>query len=497
MRGLVAEAFQKVSSEHKDRVAIYALSERLTPTFAELANDAHVLHRALEALRLPPNPTIVSNVGNRTSFVPLFVAGLGCGSGFLPLDGGASPREVFDLADSCSADLIVIPARPDGPEAWRDVVSDWLPCGLAAIRRMPADGPSWRQGETDALVLRVTSGSTGFSKIAVMREQSLVNDGRHVIEAMGISSHDISAATVPMAHAYGMGNLLLPLILEGSPIAMRDRFVYAQWASDVTELGVTMFPGVPFIFDHLRRADAAAAPLSRLRLVVTAGAPIDFETLRYFKDRFGVKIHSLYGTTETGSITFDSSDALSDRVTVGWPMPETTVVLSETDDVRSGGRVLVRGSAVSRGYAFNEAVDESAPVFTPDGFLTGDLGRLADDGQLVLVGRVSAFVNVAGRKVSPGEIERVIAELPDVSQVWVLGVTDGARGQELVACVSRRNGSLSAAAVRTHCAAILSPYKVPKRIVFADELPVTSRGKVTRQTVEALLKSRENSREHL
>jgi long-chain acyl-CoA synthetase len=258
-----------------------------------------------------------------------------------------------------------------------------------------------------------------------------------------------------------------------------------------------MFPGVPFIFDYLRRADTAAAPLSGIRLVVTAGAPIDFETLRYFKDRFGVKIHSLYGTSETGSVTYDSSETLSDRVTVGWPLPETTITLTQTDDVQSGGRVLVRGTALSRGYAFGETADASAPVFTPDGFLTADLGRLAEDGQLVLVGRVSAFVNVAGRKVSPGEIERVIAELPDVSQVWVLGMGDGARGQELVACVSRRNDSLSAASIRTHCAAVLSPYKVPKRIVFADELPVTGRGKVTRQTIEALLKSVDDSRERL
>ena len=71
---------------------------------------------------------------------------------------------------------------------------------------------------------------------------------------------------------------------------------------------------------------------------MTAGAPIDFQTLEYFKDRFNVKIHSLYGTTETGSITFDASDGLSDRVSVGWPMPETTVTLTPSSDFESGGR---------------------------------------------------------------------------------------------------------------------------------------------------------------
>ena len=165
--------------------------------------------------------------------------------------------------------------------------------------------------------------------------------------------------------------------------------------------------------------------------------------------------------------------------------------------MESEGRVHIRGSAVSRGYVFSDADDESAPVFTADGFLTSDLGRIADDGQLVLMGRMSSVVNVAGRKVSPGEVERVIAELPEVAHVWVLGIADGARGQELVACVSRRDGALSAASIRTHCAAILSPHKVPRRIVFADDLQVTSRGKVTRQAVEALLRTDEGQQQRV
>jgi len=440
----------------------------------------------------------VSNVGNRMGLIPLFVASLGRGSSFIPLDGGASAREVFDLADAYSADLIVMPSESGDGDAWRGVEFAPLPCGLSAIRRKPAGGQVWRApGETDALILKVTSGSTGLSKAAVTSELSLINDGRHVIEVMGIGSRDIGAATVPMAHAYGMSCLLLPLVLTGSAIVTRDRFVAAQWAQDVSERGVTVFPGVPFIFDYLRRAEAVAAPLRDIRLVVTAGAPIQFETLRYFKDRFGVKIHSLYGTTETGSVTFDASDALNDPVSLGWPVPETTVTLNRTGDMESEGRVHIRGSAVSRGYVFSDVDDESAPRFTADGFLTSDLGRLADDGQLVLMGRMSGFVNVAGRKVSPGEVERIIAELPEVAHVWVLGIADGARGQELVACVSRRDGALSAASIRTHCAAILSPHKVPRRIVFADDLPVTSRGKVTRQAVEALLRTDEGQRQRV
>lgn len=487
MAGLIAETFDAVVSNSPNRIALYGLSEGVTRTFAEVREDAAAIDRALRAIRLPRCPTIVSNVGNRTGLVPLFLAGLGAGASVVPLDGGAAPREVFDLADTYGADLVVVSSDT---VTFREMATVPLPCGLAAILRRPGKGPWWRQNnETGGLVLKVTSGSTGSVKVAVTTEQSVLNDGRHDAEAMELSATDIGCATVPLAHSYGMGALLMPLLIKGMSLVFRDRFVHAQWAGDVERMGITVFPGVPFIFDYLGRAGDSAAPIAAIRLVVTAGAPIDFETVKYFKDRFGVKIHSLYGTTETGSISFDSSSTVDDRVTVGWPLPETTVILTETPDIPSGGRILVQGSAVSRGYAREDAADTSTPVFTANGFLTPDLARFADDGQLVLLGRVAGFVNVAGRKVSPGEVERVIAELPGVAHVFVLGIADGARGQELVACVSRRTPALTAATVRAHCAATLSPYKVPRRVIFADELPRTERGKIARDDVEAHLKN--------
>lgn len=337
MTGPIADTFDRISSQHRNRIAVYGLSEEVTRTFAELRDDVSALERALCALHLPSAPTIIANVGNRTGFIPLFLAGVGLGSNFLPLDGGASAREVLDLADVSGADLVVVPAEA---AAFRPMAPAPLPCGLWAIVRRQTSDPCWRAPhETDALVLKVTSGSTGPPRLAVTPEKSLLADGRHVIDAMAIEANDVSVATVPMAHSYGMGNLLLPLLLKGSPVVLRDRFVHGQWASDVKQYGVTMFPGVPFIFDYLRRVGDAASPLGGIRLVVTAGAPIDFQTVEYFKDHFNVKIHSLYGTTETGSITYDASDNLSDRVSVGWPMPETTVTLTPSSDFDPGERI--------------------------------------------------------------------------------------------------------------------------------------------------------------
>jgi len=491
MPGPLADQFHRISSEQPDRIAIHGLSEGVTRTFAELRSDAETLGRSLRGLKLPDRPTILSSLGNRSGFIALFLASLEAAATLLLVDGDATVSEVKELADVYDADLLVVPAETSRFSA---TARASLPCGLAGIVRQSTQNRPWRAPhESDALVLKVTSGSSGRSKAVVASVQSLISDGEHVIEAMDISAQDVSLAAVPMSHSYGIGNLLLPLLLRGSPIVLRDRFLPAEWARDVMQFGVTMFPGVPLMFDHLRQLGPVAEPLACVRLLVTAGAPIDFRTIEDIKTRFGVKVHSLYGSSETGSITFDSSLELSAPVSVGWPMPGTTVKLVQSTEAAGAesGRILVRGNAVCQRYAFEDTEGERSSAFTAEGFLTADIGTFDANGRLTLVGRVSNVVNVAGRKVHPGEIERAIAEMPGVVHVWVTGVAAGRRGHELVACVQRGLPALSERAIRAHCAARLASYKVPKRIVFADQLPISARGKVTRVAIEEFLQKAE------
>jgi acyl-CoA synthetase (AMP-forming)/AMP-acid ligase II len=496
MNSPIGESFDRVCAEHRHRVAVLGLSEHVTRTFAELGDDVVDMRRALVGMGLPERPTIVSHVGNRSGFIPLFVASLSLGAGLLSIDGDAPTREVAEMATVYGADVIVTVTGAGGVE---DPSAVPLPCGLTGLVCRRLDGSSWRRPhEIGGFVLKVTSGSTRASKVVIASEQNVLSDAENVIAAMDIQAGDVSLAAVPMAHSYGMGNLLMPLLLRGSRIVLRDTFLPAQWTKDVAEFGVTMFPGVPFIFDYLRRLGDAAAPVSGIRLIVTAGAPIDREILAYFKDRFRATVHSLYGTSETGSITFDSSSDVSDPVSVGWPLPGTTVTLVPMPGLGlSEGRIKVQGAAVAKRYAHEGPEGERSSEFTSEGFLTADLGRFGEDGRLTLLGRVSGFINVAGRKVHPREVERVIAEMPGVLQVTVLGASSGARGQELVACVERRFPTLSRAAIREYCGERLSPYQVPRRIVFTDELPVSSRGKTQREAIEAHLKAAADPAESL
>jgi long-chain acyl-CoA synthetase len=210
-------------------------------------------------------------------------------------------------------------------------------------------------------------------------------------------------------------------------------------------------------------------------------------TTRGFYDRFGLKIHSFYGTSETGGISFDEGDTIGAADTVGRPVPGVTITLRTDEGLpASSGRIHVRNGGVADGY-----VGESGGEFCDGGFLTGDYGTFDADGRLLLTGRVSSFINVAGKKVQPAEVEDVLREMPGVREVRVLGATDRQRGEQVAACIvgDPTGPALSVLAVRKFCSARLAPYKIPRIIVCLDAIPVTARGKVDRRALEEAVRA--------
>jgi long-chain acyl-CoA synthetase len=221
-----------------------------------------------------------------------------------------------------------------------------------------------------------------------------------------------------------------------------------------------------------------------LDTVISAGAPLDRATAGAFAQHTGHRIHSLYGTSETAGIAYDADPDPAGDVTMGRPVPGVTLAFRPDPAAPDGGgRIHVSGPAVSSGYA--AGADDDA--FVDGGFLTGDLGAMGADGRLRLQGRVSAFVNVAGRKVQPDEVEGILRTHPLVADVRVFGLPDERRGEQLAACVVPRNGSLGVVTLRAFCAHRLAAYKIPRRLVLVAELPRDERGKVSRKALETLV----------
>lgn len=476
MTSEIAEAFQKLRRDTPDRALVLVPGVDTVLTVTAVAECATQVGRALDAAGVSPRGLVAAAIGNRPAAVAAFLACRQRGGPFLPLDIGTPVAEMGVIGSQFGAAAILL-ATPQSIVGFSRLTP--IAGGLTVAL------PDKNAGESrypEAAVLKMTSGSTGNPRLTLTPEASLATDSRNLMASMDVRPHDIQIAAIPLSHAYGFGNLLVPLLLQGTAIVMREAFVPQRLPDDARRSGARVFPGVPFMFEHFVTNPSPEGWPAGLCRLLTAGAPIERSTVEKFRERFGVKIHSFYGTSETGGITFDDSDGPAGEGMVGKPLPDVSLTLMPQDGAPSGGgRVLVKGPAVIRGYA--DGID--AESFVEGGFLTGDLGTIDDNDQLWLSGRISSFVNVAGRKVQPDEVERVLRTMDGVADVRVLGVADVRRGEQLVACLVMQGEPPATVWLRQYCAARLAAYKIPRSFVFLDEIPLTERGKTDRRRLES------------
>ena len=453
-------------------------------TFEEIGKTRDAIRVALHDLGVDPGAAVVSFVGNDPVFFSAMTACLEAGAALVPL-GDATDVEAVGVIQQAGAVAVITDRTLPLPSVGRRALTPRVSLHKLASH---AGQRSYRP----SVVLKLTSGSTHLPKAAIASEANLVADCRHIIQAMGIGPNDINFGCIPLSHSYSIGNIVMPLLWQGSRVVLRHVFSPSQFLTDVAATGATVFPGVPFMFDRMKSADIATVP-SCLRLLITAGAPIDAKTVSWFRGRLDRKVHSFYGSSETGGIAYDDSEDVLEPLNVGRPMPETEISIRQPVDEAYAGRIFVMGNAVTSGYA-NQDEDESGSGFLGGGFLTADIGYTNDAGQLVLKGRASRLVNVSGRKVDPSEVERTLLNFPGIANAHVMGVPCDTRGQELVAFLVRTDAALTPIAIRQRCAEMLSAHKIPRQFVFIDRFPVNARGKIDRQALQRLASSHRASR---
>jgi acyl-CoA synthetase (AMP-forming)/AMP-acid ligase II len=440
--------------------------------------QAHLTYaEQLRSAGLRRGQVVLSVVGNHPGFVALTVACRALLLTLVPVEAGTTMAEIIELANGLAAAALVVADGVVTPGLQQLPLSEGLVlavCDLLATEA--AEG---------AAIMKVTSGSTGPSRTTVTTETQLLADARHIVTGMRIGRDDTQLAVIPLSHSYGFSSLVMPLLAQGTPFVLRESFIPSNVSADARDYGARVFPGVPFMFQRLLADPPAAGWPPTLRKLISAGAPLPLETARAFVSSFGVKIRSFYGTSETGGIAYDDGDESEVSDGVGRPLPGVTVtLLAHANGPAGAGRVFVRSEAVSSGYTggLHEA-------FRDGGYVTDDLGTFDERGLLTLTGRVSTFVNVAGKKVEPSEVERVLRMLPGVSDAHVTAAPDALRGEQVVACLVA-DASLTVLTVRQFCTRRLASHKIPRTILFLDAIPRTSRGKVDRRTLEALVIAR-------
>lgn len=357
---------------------------------------------------------------------------------------------------------IVVPLDPAEPAEARAATAlaagvNWL-WENGQLRPIANHPPARR---TDFCLVKLTSGSTGTPRALVFTHAQMIADGRQVCSSMGINPTDLNLGIIPFGHSYALGNLIVPLLVQGTAVVTAASPLPNALAADCARWKPTVFPAVPTLLRALAQADTEPAALTSLRLVISAGAPLTPEIATTFFAHFGRHIHSFYGSSETGGICFDrTGEASLTGRSVGTPMDGVRL------QFRRGGRFQVESAAVMG------AGRHSPP----------DRAELNATGELVLLGRTGRTAKIGGRRIDLGEIEKLLLATPGVREACA--ILHPSRPDAIAAAVA---GNIEPAALRPSLRARTALWKIPERLLVLPELPRNARGKIDRKRLEKLL----------
>lgn len=463
-------AWQTTISCKGDGGAIFNTTGTIAQSFRDIEQRASDFEAQMGELF--PGAVVAVQIGNHEDWPAVFIACLRKRLVVLPMDRSIGDQQRDAALEICRASA-VISVVPTGnvPQITRlrtaDTTADW--------------------GENVPTLLKLTSGTTAAPRAIRFRSNQLLADCNQICDTMDISDDDLNFGVIPVSHSYGFSNLLTPLIARGVPMVVsRDRTPRAV-LNEISRTRATVFPGTPVFFQAF--CDVRDVPLlPKLRLCISAGAPLSSAIAKKFLEQFRQPIHSFYGASECGGICYDRYGTTFEDGFVGQPMPGVEVKLINPEETAS--QIRVRSSAVSDGY-FPEPDEQKLGngVFVPDDLLA------RRDSALKIVGRVSDVINVAGKKVNPAEVEAHLLRFNGVRDAVVFGRPTGAglRNEEVAACVLASPDVRESDLLR-FCRTALSAWQVPKRIFVVDVIPTNERGKISRRELARQFSERhENS----
>ena len=480
------------ASNHPERVFLRTPAGR-SMSYSALRERSDRFARALLKCGAEPGDRIAVQVDKSVEAVILYVACLRLGVVFVPINVANTAHEVDYFVDDSRPRVAVV--RPADREQWDTPARRTL---VARVETLGADGsgsfmdlvpvdhpgqlPVQRLDANAIAAIVYTSGTTGRSKGAMLTRGNLASNAAALAAAWRFSGDDVLLHTLPLFHVHGLFAAINTTLASASSLRLLTKFDAADTLRQMPH--ATVYMGVPTHYTRfLQESRLDREWVSRMRLFVSGSAPLLAQTHREFHERTGHRILERYGMTETLMNTSNPYDGERIPGSVGPPLPgvEVRVASGGADAV---GALEIRGPNVFAGY-WRDA-DKTRAAFTPDGwFKSGDLGYF-ERGYVYIVGRAKDVVISGGYNVYPKEVEVELDAVPGVLESAVFGVPHGDLGEGVCAAVVRAAGTdVSEATILSALQQRLARYKIPRRIVFVDELPRNTMGKVQKNALRA------------
>jgi malonyl-CoA/methylmalonyl-CoA synthetase len=460
---------------------------RYHAAFQAAARMAHVL----AAHGVVPGDRVAAQVEKSAEALCLYLACLRMGAIYVPLNTGYTPSEVAYFIGDAEPKVFVCsdPARLAAVAGGAQLLTlghdGRMGTLLDQAAEQPPEFPDAAIGMGDLAAILYTSGTTGRSKGAMLSHGNLWSNAQTLAELWRFTAHDVLLHALPIFHIHGLFVATNVSLAAGGSMILLPKF-------DVNEIlrwlpRATTMMGVPTFYTRLLGDPRLTPEAARnIRLFVSGSAPLLAETHRQWQARTGHAILERYGMTETGMIASNPYDGERVPGSVGYALPGETVRVADEAGVTLSpgevGMIEVTGPNVFQGYW--RLPEKTAEEFRRDGyFITGDLGVMKADGRLSIVGRGKDLIITGGFNVYPKEIESLIDEIAGVEESAVIGIAHPDFGEGVTAMVVKTEAALTEADVLAALGEHLARFKCPKRVLFLDQLPRNTMGKVQKSAL--------------
>jgi acyl-CoA synthetase (AMP-forming)/AMP-acid ligase II len=393
--------------------------------------------------------------------------------------GSDPPPAATEIAAKLGVPVIALRPQPD-KGAGRFALD------TSAVPKQPLK-TAGHAAPSDVALLLHTSGTTSRPKIVPLTQANVCTSARNVSATLRLSAADRGLVIMPLFHIHGLiAGVLAPLSAGGS-IFCSPGFNALRFFSWVQEAAPTWYTAVPTMHQAIlsrARNNAEIIAGNRLRFIRSSSSSLPPQVLAELEATFDTPVIESYGMTEAAHQMTSNLLPPGARKpgTVGVEAGPQVAIMDEAGSLMAPsqtGEIVIRGDNVTLGYEGNAKAN--AEAFTNGWFRTGDQGVMDQDGYLTITGRLKEIINRGGEKISPREVDDVLMDHPAVLQVVTFAIPHDKLGEEVGAAVVLREGQTAAERdLRDYVALRLSDFKVPRRIVFLDEIPKGATGKLQR-----------------
>jgi acyl-CoA synthetase (AMP-forming)/AMP-acid ligase II len=507
---LVHQFLESSAEQYAYNKAVIYLDGRIN--YIELERSSNKLANHFIANGIKPSDRVAILLNSSINYVIAYFAILKAGAVVVGLNTDTTSRILKSTLLDCSASAIVIDSRQGHHLA--DIIEELdhlnvmvieghyekfekrkaLACAHFFEIQLNGDArrPEIPRMPNDLAQIIYTSGTTGNPKGVTLSHRNLEANTDSIVEYLNLTYKDKVMAILPFFYSYG-NSLLLTHIRVGGSLVIDTRFAYPNVILEtMSRERVTGFSGVPSNFAILmHKSDILSYRWDHIRYLTQAGGPMTPAlTVNIMKTIPHVKIFIMYGQTEAAArLSYLEPDLLLEKIgSIGKAIPGVT--LTVRDDKGNicppgqPGEIVAQGDNIMMGY-WNQP-EETSKVLKPDGLHTADLARTDEDGFLYIVSRRSDMIKSGAHRISPKEIEEIIAEHDSVVESAVIGVPDEILGEALKAViVLKQSAKTTEKDIIKHCRMNLPSFKVPKIVEFAETLPKTSSGKIKKFQLKA------------